>query len=175
MFIHSKMSLGCPRITPWHVTLSLWSFLTEVKTHSSWSSAPSYVGVRVCTGEVLHTESNHLAVGWGRVQEAARKDLATGLAEVLRQEGVEDRIDAGISIRQAVGNDTKGKGGIIEGKWAKLYPHGDNVVRCPADSERSNKQENRLSRLQDNRNINQILNSQEGGVVFKIKIKKLEN
>lgn len=87
-----------------------------METTSSLLSAASYVGVRVRTGEVLHTESNHLAVGWGRVQEAAGKDLATGLAEVLRQEGIEDRVDAGISIRQAVGDDAKGKGGVIEGK-----------------------------------------------------------
>lgn len=102
-------------------------------------------------GEVLRAETNHLAVGWGHVQEAAGEDLPTGLAEVLRQEGVEDGVDAGVSIRQAVGYDAKGEGGVIQGKGAKLHPHGNNMVGHPADGEGSDEQENRLSRLQDNR------------------------
>lgn len=98
-------------------------------------------------GEVLRAETNHLVVGWGRVQEATGEDLLTGLAEVLRQEGVEDGVDAGVSIRQAVGDDAKGEGGIIQGKGAKLHPHGNNVVGHPTDGEGSDKQENRLSCL----------------------------
>lgn len=102
-------------------------------------------------GEVLHAEPNHLAVGWRRVQELAGEDLAAGLAEVLRQEGVEDGVDTGVPIRQAVGDDAKGKGGIVQGKGAELHPHGDDVVGQPADGEGSDDQENRLSRLQENR------------------------
>lgn len=85
------------------------------------------------------------------MQEAAGEDLATGLAEVLGQEGVEDGVDAGVSIRKAVGNDTKGKSGVIQGKGAELHPHGDDVVGHPADGEGGDNQENRLSRLQEHK------------------------
>lgn len=44
---------------------------------------PSYVGGGVGGGEVLHAETDHLAVGQRRVKEAAGEDLAAGLAEIL--------------------------------------------------------------------------------------------
>lgn len=68
-------------------------------------SDPSYVGGGVRGGEVLCVEMNHLAVSWGFVEKPASEDLPTGLAEVLRQEGVEDGVDTGVSIRQAMGDD----------------------------------------------------------------------
>lgn len=102
-------------------------------------------------GEVLCAETNHLAVSWGLAQKPASKDLPTGLAEVLRQEGVEDGVDTGVSIRQAMGDDAKSKGGIVQGKDAKLHPHDNNVVGQPADSEGGDEKENYLSCLQDRR------------------------
>lgn len=105
----------------------------------------------MCGGEVLHAETNYLAHRWRRVQEAAGEDLAAGLTEVLRQESVEDGVDAGVSIRQAVGDDAKGEGGVVQGKGTKLNPHGDDVVRHPADGEGGDDQEDRLSRLRENR------------------------
>lgn len=101
-------------------------------------------------GKVLHAETNHLFF-WRRGQEAAGKDLAAGLAEVFRQEGVEDGVDTGVSIGQDVGDNSESKGGVIQGKGAELHPHGDDVVGHPADGEGSDDQEDRLSRLQDNR------------------------
>lgn len=104
----------------------------------------------MCGGEVLHAESNHLAAGWRRVQEVAGIDLAAGLTEVLGQEGVEDGVHARVPVRQAVRDDTKSEGGVVQRKRAKLHPHGDDVVRHPADGEGGDDQENRLSRLQEN-------------------------
>lgn len=63
-------------------------------------------------GEVLHAEAHHLAVGRRRVQEAAGEDLAAGLAKVLRQERVEDGVDTGVSIGQAVRDNAEGEGGV---------------------------------------------------------------
>lgn len=102
-------------------------------------------------GEVLHAETNHLALGLRRKQEAAGEHLAARLTEVLRQEGVEDWVDAGVPVGQAVGDNTEGKGGIVQGEGAKFHPHGDDVVGHPADGEGSDDQEDGLSRLQGNR------------------------
>lgn len=101
-------------------------------------------------GEVLHAETNHLAVGWRPIQEVAGEDLVTGLTKILRQEGVEYGVNAGVPIRQAVCDNAEGKGGVIQGEGPKLYPHGDDVMRHPADGECGDEQENRLSRLQEN-------------------------
>lgn len=112
---------------------------------------PSYIGGGVCGGEVLHAETNHLSLGWRWVQGAAGEDLATGFPEVLRQEGIEDWVNTRVSVRQAVRDDTKDKGGVIQGEGAELHPHGDDVVGHPADGEGGDDQKDRLSRLQENR------------------------
>lgn len=78
----------------------------------------------------------------------AGEDLAARLTEVLGQEGVENRVNAGVTIGQAVGDDTEGEGGVIQGEDAKLHPHGDDVMRQPADGKGSDNQEDSLSRLQ---------------------------
>lgn len=98
-------------------------------------------------GEVLHSEAHHLPLGWWRVQKAAVEHLVARLAEVFRQEGVEDGVDAGISIRQTVGDDAEGEGRLGQRESAELHPHGDDVMRHPADGEGGDDQEDRLSRL----------------------------
>lgn len=52
----------------------------------------------VCDGAVLHAATGHFVVGRRREQEAACEDLMSSPAEVLGQECVEDRVDAGISV-----------------------------------------------------------------------------
>lgn len=89
----------------------------------------------MCGGEVVHAESDHLPVSWWFVQQVAGKDLAAGFAEILWQEGVEDGVNAGVTVGKAVGDDTESKGGVVEREGAKLRPHGDDVVRHPADGE----------------------------------------
>lgn len=99
-------------------------------------------------GEVLHAESNHLALGRRRVQEVTGEDLVAGLTKVLRQEGIENRINTGVPVGQAVGYDAEGEGAVIQGEGAKLRPHGDDVMRHPADGKGGDNQEDGLSRLQ---------------------------
>ena len=112
--------------------------------------AHSHVGCGVCGGEVLHAEANHFTLRCRWTQEVAGEDLAAGLAEVLGQESIEDGVNAGVSVGQTVGHDTKGEGGVIQREGAKLRPHGDDVMRHPAYGEGSDDQENNLSRLQGN-------------------------
>lgn len=50
-----------------------------------------------------------------------------------------------------MGDDAKGKGCVIQGKGAKLHPHGDDVVGHPADGEGGDNQEDCLSCLRENR------------------------
>lgn len=90
-------------------------------------------------GVVFCPETDHLVVLWRRTQEAAGKDLPARLPEVLGQEGVEDGVDARVSVGQTVSDDSKGEGGVIQGKGAKLHPHGNDMVRQPAESEGSDK------------------------------------
>lgn len=102
----------------------------------------------VCDGAVLRAAARHFGVGRGREQEAAGAHLPAGPAEVLGHEGVEDRVHAGISVRQTVGDDAEDEGGVVEGESSELHPHGDDVMRHPADGEGSDQQEHGLSGLQ---------------------------
>lgn len=110
-------------------------------------SPPSDVGGGVCGGEVVHAEAYHLPFGRRRVQEVAGEDLTARVAEILGQEGIEDRVDAGVSVGQAVGDDAEGEGGVVQREGAKLHPHGDDVMGHPADGEGGDDEEDGLSRL----------------------------
>lgn len=58
----------------------------------------SHVGCRVRSGEVLHADPHHL-LRRGRLKEAlACEDLPAGCAEILRQESVDDGVDARVPI-----------------------------------------------------------------------------
>lgn len=105
----------------------------------------------VCDGAVLRAATRPFAVGWRRQQEAAGEDLVASTAEVLGQECVEDGVDAGISVRQTVGDDAEDEGGVIQGEFSELHPHGDDVMWHPADGEGGDQQENSLSSLQGER------------------------
>lgn len=75
-------------------------------------------------------KSNICAVSWGRRirfatnvldviergvtgSNLAFKHLLIGLSEVLRQEGVDDRVDWWIAVRQAVCSHPQYKGGLV--------------------------------------------------------------
>lgn len=72
----------------------------------------------------------------------------TGFTEVFRQKGVEHRVHAGVSVGQTVRDYAEGKGGVVERERAELHPHGNDVVRHPADCEGRDHQQNRLSSLE---------------------------
>lgn len=113
------------------------------------SSFESHVGGGMRHGEVLHAYAHHFLHRRRRVKKTAREDLLAGFSEVFRQERIKNRVDAGVSIGQAVGDDAKCKRCIIQREPAEFYPHGDNVVRHPADEERSDNQQHRLSCLEN--------------------------
>lgn len=101
----------------------------------------------MCGGEVVHPDPCDFLDGRWRVEEAAGEDLPARLAEVLRQEGVEDGVDAGVAVGQAVRHDAEGEGGVVQGEVAKLHPHGDDVVGHPTQEEGSYNQQHSLSCL----------------------------
>lgn len=100
------------------------------------------------TGIVLCPESGNLVVWRWRAQKATGEDLPALLPEVLGQEGVEDGVDARVPVRKAVGDDAEGEGRVVQREGTKLHPHGDDVVRQPAEGEGGDQQKNCLSRLQ---------------------------
>lgn len=100
------------------------------------------------TGQVLCPKTDDLAVWRRRTRKATGEDLPARLSKVLGEEGVEDGVDARVPIRQTVSNDAEGKGRVIQWKGAKLHPHGDDVVRKPAEGKGSDQQKNSLSCLQ---------------------------
>lgn len=110
----------------------------------------SHVSSGMCHGEVLHADTHHFFHRRRRVKKTACEDLLAGFSEVFREKSVKNGVDAGVSVGQAMRDDAKRKGSIIQGKLAELHPHGDNVVRHPADEEHSDNQQHRLSCL-DNR------------------------
>lgn len=60
-------------------------------------------------GEVFHPDAHYLLHWWWWIEEVTGEDLLAGLAEVLREERVEDGVDAGVAISQAMGDDAESK------------------------------------------------------------------
>lgn len=65
----------------------------------------------------------------------ACEDLLAGLPKVLREEGVENWVDAGVSVGQAVRQDAEREGGVVQGEVSKFHPHCYDVVGHPAEEE----------------------------------------
>lgn len=95
----------------------------------------SHVRGGVCGGEILHPDPCYFLHRWGRVEEMAGKDLLAGLSKVLREEGVENGVNAGVSVGKAVRHDAECEGGIIQGEVSKFHPHGYDMVGHPAEEE----------------------------------------
>lgn len=109
----------------------------------------SDVSSGMCHGKVFHANAHHFLHGWRRVKKTAREDLLAGFSEVFREEGIKNGVDTGVSIGQAVRDDAKHKSSISQWELAEFYPHSDNMVRHPADEERSDNQQHRLSCLEN--------------------------
>lgn len=99
-------------------------------------------------GEVLHAYSDQLLRRDWPQEELAVEGLPTGLAEVFREEGVNDGVDAGVPVGQAMGDDTEGEGDVVQGKVPELCPHCDDVVRQPGQQEHSNHEKHCLRCLE---------------------------
>lgn len=65
----------------------------------------------------------------------APENLLVGIPEVLRQESVDDGVDGGVAVGQAVSHHPEHEGGLVQGERAKLHPQVDDVVRQPRQTE----------------------------------------
>lgn len=117
-------------------------------------------------GEVLHSNAYHFLHRWRRVKKTAREDLLAGFSKVFREESVKNGVDAGVSIGEAVGNDTKCKRSIVQRELAEFDPHGDDVVRHPADEECSHNQQHRLSSLEKRKRKRRLVNHTPDNLCF---------
>lgn len=99
-------------------------------------------------GKILHANSHQLVPRGRLKEELASEDLTAGVAEILREESVDDGVDAGVPVGQAMGDDAEGEGDIVQGELPKFGPHCDDVVWEPGDQEDGNNQQDSLGRLQ---------------------------
>lgn len=95
----------------------------------------SQVGCGVCGGEILHPNPCYFLHRWGRVEEMAGEDLSAGFPKVLWEEGVENGVDAGVSVGHAVRQYAEREGGIVQREVSKFHPHGNDMVGHPAEEE----------------------------------------
>lgn len=109
--------------------------MAQFQLHRAFFGPLSHVGGGVCGGEILHPDPCYFLHRRGRVEEMAGKDLSAGLPKVLREEGVENGVDAGVSVSQAVRHDAEREGGIVQGEFSELHPHGNDMVGHPAEEE----------------------------------------
>lgn len=96
----------------------------------------------------LHPAAEVPGVGQGTpAGRAAPEHLLVGVPEVLRQKGVDDGVDGGVAVGQAVSRHPEHEGGLVEGERAELHPQVDDVVRQPRETEDHHHHEDRLGRL----------------------------
>lgn len=79
--------------------------------------------------------------------DLALEHLLVGLPEVLRQEGVDDRVHRGVAVGEAVCGDPQHKGGLVQREGPELHPQVDDVMREPGEAEDHHHHQDRLSRL----------------------------
>lgn len=77
----------------------------------------------------------------------APEDLLVGVPEVLGQEGVDDGVDGGVAVGQAVSHHPEQEGGLVQGEGAELHPQVDDVVRQPGQAEDHHHHQDCLGRL----------------------------
>lgn len=80
--------------------------------------------------------------------DLAFEHLLVGLPEVLRQEGVDDRVHRRVAVGQAVGSDPEHEGGLVQGEGPELHPQVNHVIREPGEAEDHHHHQDRLSRLE---------------------------
>lgn len=77
----------------------------------------------------------------------APENLLVGIPEVLRQEGVDDRVDGGVAVSQAMSHHPEHERGLVQGERAKLHPQVDDVMRQPGQTEDHNNHQDCLCSL----------------------------
>ncbi|KAK0153443.1 hypothetical protein N1851_004867 [Merluccius polli] len=81
----------------------------------------------------------------------------TGLAEVLRQEGVDDRVHRRVAVGQAVGRHPQHEGRLVQGEVAELHPQVDHVVGQPGQAEHHHHHQHRLGQGEVLASLEQVL------------------
>lgn len=79
--------------------------------------------------------------------DLAFKNLLVRLPEVLWQEGVDDRVDGWVAVRQAVRRHPKHEGGLGQWKGSELHPEMNDVMRKPGQAEHHHHHKHCLSCL----------------------------
>lgn len=77
----------------------------------------------------------------------APENLLVRTPEVLRQEGVDDGVDGGVAVSQAMSHHPEHERGLVQGERAKLHPQVDDVMRQPGQTEDHNHHEDCLCSL----------------------------
>lgn len=77
----------------------------------------------------------------------APEHLLVGSPEVLGQESVDDGVDGGVAVGQAVSHHPEDEGGLVQGERAKLHPQVDDVVGQPGQTEDDHHHQDCLRRL----------------------------
>lgn len=88
-------------------------------------------------GVVHRTLAGHLAP----------EHLPVGVPEILWQEGVDDGVDGGVAIGQAVSHHPEDEGGLVQGERAELDPQVHDVVGQPGEAEDHHHNQDRLGCL----------------------------
>ena len=77
----------------------------------------------------------------------APEHLLVGSPEVLGQERVDDGVDGGVAVGQAVSHHPEDEGGLVQGERAELHPQVDDVVGQPGQTEDHHHHQDCLRRL----------------------------
>lgn len=80
---------------------------------------------------VVHLAAELLEFVERGVGNLTPEHLLVGLSEVLREEGIDDRVDGGVAIGQAVGRHPEQEGPLGQGEVAELHPQVDHMVGEP--------------------------------------------
>lgn len=119
-------------------------------SHRGGVPHPSNIGA-VGGGRRVRLAAHLLDVVEGRVTGAdlTAEHLLVGLAEVLREESVDDGVDGRVAVGQAVGGNPQHEGGLVEREGPELHPQVNHVVRQPGEAEDHHHHQDRLGRLED--------------------------
>lgn len=81
------------------------------------------------------------------LEEQAGEDLLETLSEMLGNQRIDDRVEAGISIRKAVGSQAAGISGSVEREVAKPEAQDNQMVWKPAEAEQDGHSHDHLGDL----------------------------
>lgn len=106
------------------------------------------VGDRRCLGFAAYSLN---IVGWRSLVTLALEHLLIRLPEIFREKSVDDGVDGGVAVGQAMRNDTEHERRLVQRERAELHPQMDDVMREPGEAEHHHDHQHCLCRLRKNR------------------------